>query len=95
MNSVLPTANNYNESLYTNNKNVYKLLRYGVQVSQNPLFHNFSIPTFQLRRSPYVPIRFLVLSSLMIFPQTCSCVRSAHFTITSAYFVYKTNRGNI
>jgi len=26
------TANNYNESIYTNNKNVYKLLRYGVQV---------------------------------------------------------------
>jgi type I restriction enzyme R subunit len=26
------TANNYNESLYTNNRNVYKLLRYGVQV---------------------------------------------------------------
>jgi type I restriction enzyme R subunit len=26
------TANNYNESLYTNNKNVYKLLRYGVPV---------------------------------------------------------------
>jgi type I restriction enzyme R subunit len=26
------TANNFNESLYTNNKNVYKLLRYGVQV---------------------------------------------------------------
>jgi type I restriction enzyme R subunit len=26
------TANNYNESLYTYNKNVYKLLRYGVQV---------------------------------------------------------------
>jgi len=26
------TANNYNESLYTNNKNVYKLLRYGVRV---------------------------------------------------------------
>ncbi|WP_407311942.1 type I restriction endonuclease subunit R [Desulfosporosinus sp. SB140] len=26
------TANNYNESLYSNNKNVYKLLRYGVQV---------------------------------------------------------------
>ncbi|MCD6163568.1 MAG: HsdR family type I site-specific deoxyribonuclease [candidate division Zixibacteria bacterium] len=26
------TANNYNESLYTNNKNVYKLLRYGVHV---------------------------------------------------------------
>ena len=26
------TANNYNESLYTNNKNVYRLLRYGVQV---------------------------------------------------------------
>jgi len=25
------TAGNYNESLYTNNKNVYKLLRYGVQ----------------------------------------------------------------
>ena len=26
------TANNYNESLYTNNKNVYGLLRYGVKV---------------------------------------------------------------
>lgn len=26
------TASNYNESLYTNNKNVYSLLRYGVQV---------------------------------------------------------------
>jgi len=26
------TATNYNESLYTNNQNVYKLLRYGVQV---------------------------------------------------------------
>jgi len=26
------TANNYNESLYTNNKNIYKLLRYGVPV---------------------------------------------------------------
>ena len=26
------TANNYNESLYANNKNVYKLLRYGVQI---------------------------------------------------------------
>ena len=26
------TANNYNESLYTNNQNVYKILRYGVQV---------------------------------------------------------------
>lgn len=26
------TVNNYNESLYNNNKNVYKLLRYGVQV---------------------------------------------------------------
>ena len=25
-------ANNYSESLYTNNKNVYKLLRYGVQI---------------------------------------------------------------
>lgn len=26
------TANNYNENLYTNNKNIYKLLRYGIQV---------------------------------------------------------------
>ncbi|MBU1152923.1 DEAD/DEAH box helicase family protein [bacterium] len=26
------TANNYNESLYTNNKNVYELLRYGIKV---------------------------------------------------------------
>jgi type I restriction enzyme R subunit len=29
------TANNYNESLYTNNKNVYDLLRYGVKVKQD------------------------------------------------------------
>lgn len=28
------TANNYNESLYNNNKNVYKLLRYGAQVKE-------------------------------------------------------------
>src|SRR6266478_4204514 len=28
-------ANNYNESLYTNNQNVYKLLRYGVGVVEN------------------------------------------------------------
>lgn len=27
------TANNYNESLYTNNKNIYSLLRYGVDVT--------------------------------------------------------------
>lgn len=26
------TANNYNESLYNNNKNVYSLLRYGIEV---------------------------------------------------------------
>jgi len=52
------TANNYNESLYTNNKNVYALLRYGVQVKvgvednnetvqlidwKNPLNNNFAI----------------------------------------------------
>ena len=51
-------ANNYNESLYTNNKNVYKQLRYGVQVKaeagenfetvrlinwQNPGKNNFAI----------------------------------------------------
>jgi len=29
------TANNYNESLYTNNQNVYKLLRYGIGVVEN------------------------------------------------------------
>jgi len=29
------TANNYTESLYTNNQNVYKLLRYGVGVVEN------------------------------------------------------------
>jgi len=28
------TANNYNESLYNNNKNFYRLLRYGVQVKE-------------------------------------------------------------
>ena len=51
-------ANNYNESLYTNNKKVYKLLRYGVQIKaevgdnfepvqlidwQNPEKNDFSI----------------------------------------------------
>jgi type I restriction enzyme R subunit len=51
-------ANNYNESLYTNNKNVYKLLRYGVQIKaeagenfepvqlidwQNPTENDFAI----------------------------------------------------
>lgn len=30
------TANNYGESLYTNNHNIYKLLRYGVGVVENP-----------------------------------------------------------
>lgn len=29
------TANNYNESLYSNNQNVYKLLRYGIGVVEN------------------------------------------------------------
>ena len=29
------TANNYNESLYTNNQNVYKLLRYGIGIVEN------------------------------------------------------------
>ena len=52
------TANNYNESLYTNNKNVYGLLRYGVKVKadigenfetvglidwKNPLKNDFAI----------------------------------------------------
>jgi type I restriction enzyme R subunit len=51
-------ANNYSESLYTNNKNVYKLLRYGVQIKaeagenfepvqlidwQNPTENDFAI----------------------------------------------------
>ena len=51
-------ANNYNESLYTNNKNVYKLLRYGIQIKaeagenfepvqlidwQNPAENDFAI----------------------------------------------------
>lgn len=51
-------ANNYNESLYTNNKNVYNLLRYGVQIKaeagenfepvqlinwQNPIENDFAI----------------------------------------------------
>ena len=51
-------ANNYNESLYTNNKNIYKLLRYGVQIKaeagenfepvqlidwQNPTENDFAI----------------------------------------------------
>src|SRR3989338_6542446 len=29
------TANNYSENLYTNNQNVYKLLRYGIGVVEN------------------------------------------------------------
>lgn len=32
---LLSTAINYNESLYTNNKNTYHLLRYGVDVKEN------------------------------------------------------------
>ena len=51
-------ASNYNENLYTNNKNVYKLLRYGVQIKteagetfepvqlinwQNPIENDFAI----------------------------------------------------
>ena len=32
MHVLRSTAKNFNESLYINNKNVYKLLRYGVQV---------------------------------------------------------------
>jgi type I restriction enzyme, R subunit len=32
INKLRTTANNYNESLYTNNKNTYSLLRYGVPV---------------------------------------------------------------
>ncbi|MBU1626783.1 restriction endonuclease subunit R, partial [bacterium] len=29
------TANNYSEGLYTNNQNVYKLLRYGIGIVEN------------------------------------------------------------
>ena len=29
------TANNYSENLYTNNQNVYKLLRYGIGIVEN------------------------------------------------------------
>lgn len=32
LDQLLTTANNYHESLYTNNKNVYGLLRYGIKV---------------------------------------------------------------
>ena len=35
LNKLVTTANNYSESLYTNNKNVYKWLRYGVGVIEN------------------------------------------------------------
>jgi len=34
INMLRTTANNYNESLYNNNKNTYSLLRYGVQVKE-------------------------------------------------------------
>src|SRR3989344_1798472 len=36
-------ANNYNESLYTNNQNVYKLLRYGAKVVENAGENNQSV----------------------------------------------------
>ncbi len=35
LNKLRTTANNYNESLYTNNQNVYKLLRYGIGIVEN------------------------------------------------------------
>lgn len=34
------TANNYNESLYTNNKNIYELLRYGVRAREEVADNN-------------------------------------------------------
>ncbi|NQT45879.1 MAG: HsdR family type I site-specific deoxyribonuclease [Candidatus Omnitrophica bacterium] len=37
------TANNYGENLYTNNQNVYKLLRYGIGVVENPGENNQQI----------------------------------------------------
>lgn len=37
------TANNYNESLYTNNKNTYQLLRYGIPVKENAGNNNQTI----------------------------------------------------
>lgn len=37
------TANNYGESLYTNNQNVYKLLRYGIGVVEKPGENNQQI----------------------------------------------------
>ncbi|MEK7088741.1 MAG: HsdR family type I site-specific deoxyribonuclease, partial [Patescibacteria group bacterium] len=37
------TANNYNESLYTNNQNVYKLLRYGAKIVENTGENNQSV----------------------------------------------------
>lgn len=37
------TANNYNESLYTNNKNVYELLRYGVKAKKEVANNNETI----------------------------------------------------
>jgi len=35
LHKLCTTANNYGESLYTNNQNVYKLLRYGIGVVEN------------------------------------------------------------
>lgn len=35
LDKIRNTANNYSESLYTNNQNVYKLLRYGIGVVEN------------------------------------------------------------
>src|SRR3989344_1000961 len=36
-------ANNYSESLYTNNQNVYKLLRYGIKAKENVADNNETI----------------------------------------------------
>src|SRR5207253_2064646 len=43
INKLRTTANNYNESLYTNNKNTYNWLRYGVPVQPDAGMNNETV----------------------------------------------------
>ena len=67
-------ANNYNESLYTNNKNVYTLLRYGVQIKTEAgeTFEPVQLFTLSLwkawYRTLYVLFPIMASVSLSIIP---------------------------
>ncbi len=56
------TANNYNESLYTNNKNVYRLLRYGVQVKAWQVGLNEMKPNKRILNPYWMVLGFVMLN---------------------------------